>query len=131
MVSKFLLPLNNKFFLEFQAEIQVPELQSFHDLVYFCLNFSMNDLASAYPAIPVDLFGKKHHGLGHRELTFTDSSGKIAFRAKRQSPRSSSDPHHQKRILLLDTTGNPLFSICLDHVSPSFPHAPHTANELL
>ncbi|KAK4759112.1 hypothetical protein SAY87_020413 [Trapa incisa] len=76
----------------------------------------MNHLASAYPAIPIDLFySKKHHGLGRGELGFADSSDNIAFRTKRQSSRSSSKSHYCKNTLLLDRAGNPLFSINLDH----------------
>ncbi|XP_031393343.1 protein LURP-one-related 7 isoform X2 [Punica granatum] len=74
----------------------------------------MDDSAPAYPAIPIDLFGsKKHRGLAHGELGFADSSGNIVFRVKRQSSRSSSESHHRERMLL-DTAGNPLFSICRD-----------------
>ncbi|XP_022729933.1 protein LURP-one-related 7 [Durio zibethinus] len=67
--------------------------------------------APIHPAnlpIPVDLFvSKKHPALPRGVLGFADSSGKIIFRVNRQSSKSSSDD----KIVLLDSAGNPLFSI--------------------
>ncbi|KAM2654165.1 hypothetical protein EV2_025707 [Malus domestica] len=57
--------------------------------------------------IPVDLFvSKKYLGLPHGELGFLDSSGDTVYKVTHQSPKISS----HKRVLL-DASGNPLFSL--------------------
>ncbi|XVF20396.1 hypothetical protein REPUB_Repub11eG0194800 [Reevesia pubescens] len=63
--------------------------------------------------IPVDLFvSKKHPGLPRGILGFADSSGKIVFRVNRRSSKLSSS---DDKMVLLDSAGNPLFSIYRHH----------------
>jgi hypothetical protein len=80
-------------------------------------NVPMADSAAGYPAnaqIPVDLFvSKKHPGLTRGDLGFADASGNIVFKVDRKSSKSSAD----KRVLLLDSEGNPLISMHRHHVS--------------
>ncbi|XP_062171285.1 protein LURP-one-related 7 [Alnus glutinosa] len=75
----------------------------------------MADSAAGYPAnaqIPVDLFvSKKHPGLTRGDLGFADASGNIVFKVDRKSSKSSAD----KRVLLLDSEGNPLISMHRHH----------------
>ncbi|KAK9940921.1 hypothetical protein M0R45_017554 [Rubus argutus] len=59
--------------------------------------------------IPVDLFvSKKHPGLPRGDLGFVDSSGNIVYKVTHQSLKSSSNTR-----VLLDATGNSLFTLCL------------------
>lgn len=63
--------------------------------------------------IPVDLFvSKKHPGLPSGDLGFVDSSGNIVYKVTHQSLKSSSNTR-----VLLDATGNSLFTLCLSNVS--------------
>lgn len=76
---------------------------------------------SSYPGsgnweIPVDLFGsKKHAGVPRGILAFTDESGNIVFRVNRHPPNPNSLPRPKDKKLLLDASGNPLFSIYRYH----------------
>ncbi|XVF46151.1 hypothetical protein PTKIN_Ptkin03bG0003800 [Pterospermum kingtungense] len=77
----------------------------------------MSNSAPIHPAnlpIPVDLFvSKKHPGLPRGVIGFADSSGNIVFRVNRQSSKSSSSD--DDKMVLLDSAGNPLFSIYRHH----------------
>ncbi|XP_043703702.1 protein LURP-one-related 7 [Telopea speciosissima] len=58
--------------------------------------------------LPIDLFvQKRHQDLKRGELTFTDSSGNLVFRVDGNCSKSTPRP----RRLLLDDSGNPIFSI--------------------
>lgn len=68
--------------------------------------------------IPIDFFGsKKHPGVTRGDLAFANSSGSIVFKVNRQSRKSSLTSNNKK--VLLDDSGNPLYSIYRYHVSPS------------
>lgn len=71
----------------------------------------MADSVPEYPVnvpIPVDLFvSKKHPGLTRGDLGFADASGNIVFKVNRKSSN--------KRVLLLDSEGNPLISMNRHH----------------
>ncbi|KAG4966425.1 hypothetical protein GLYMA_14G200600v4 [Glycine max] len=76
---------------------------------------------SPYPGsgnweIPIDLFGsKKHAGVSRGVLAFTDESGNIVFRVNRHPPNPNSSPLPKDKKLLLDASGNTLFSIYRYH----------------
>ncbi|XP_039017321.1 protein LURP-one-related 7-like isoform X2 [Hibiscus syriacus] len=71
--------------------------------------------APIFPAntpIPIDLFvSKKHPGLPRGVIEFTDYSENIVYRVNRQFPKSSSNG----KAVLLDSAGNPLFSLYPHH----------------
>jgi len=81
---------------------------------------------SPYPGsgnweIPIDLFGsKKHAGVSRGVLAFTDESGNIVFRVNRHPPNPNSSPLPKDKKLLLDASGNTLFSIYRYHVCLSY-----------
>ncbi|TKY56573.1 LURP-one-related 7 [Spatholobus suberectus] len=76
---------------------------------------------SSYPGsgnweIPVDLFGsKKHAGVSRGVLAFADESGNIVFRVNHHPPNPNASPLPKDKKLLLDASGNPLFSIYRYH----------------
>ncbi|RDX61955.1 Protein LURP-one-related 7, partial [Mucuna pruriens] len=76
---------------------------------------------SSYPGsgnweIPIDLFSsKKHAGVSRGVLAFTDASGNIVFRVNRHPPNPNSSPLPKDKKLLLDGSGNTLFSIYRHH----------------
>ncbi|KAL9316491.1 hypothetical protein ACSQ67_017492 [Phaseolus vulgaris] len=76
---------------------------------------------SSYPGsgnweIPIDLFGsKKHAGVSRGILAFADESGNIVFRVNRHPPNPNSSPLPKDKKLLLDASGNTLFSIYRYH----------------
>ncbi|XP_061354312.1 protein LURP-one-related 7 [Gastrolobium bilobum] len=62
--------------------------------------------------IPIDLFGsKKHAGVPRGVLAFADSSGNILFKVNPHPP----NPDSSDKKLLLDASGNPVFSIYGHH----------------
>ncbi|KAJ1380218.1 Tubby-like, C-terminal [Sesbania bispinosa] len=72
---------------------------------------------SSYPGsgdlhIPIDLFGsKKHAGVPRGVLAFADASGNIVFTVSRHPPNPNSSPPPKDKKLLIDASGNPIFSI--------------------
>ncbi|KAK7385600.1 hypothetical protein VNO78_31326 [Psophocarpus tetragonolobus] len=66
--------------------------------------------------IPIDLFGsKKRDGVSRGVLAFKDESGNTVFRVNRHPLNPNSSPLPKDKKLLLDASGNTLYSIFRYH----------------
>ena len=68
---------------------------------------------TANSPIPVDLFvSKKYPGLTRGDIGFADSSGGIIYRVNRTQHQSKSNSsQRRKRVVVVDSAGNPLISV--------------------